>query len=184
MKRFLLCIFLFYPVFCFSQTSDQLQRPVLDWAFFRNDKPADREHEAMVFYNINYKYTPSGGTKDSLLFKFDVTLQMDSVRSYFLSTKRFKNTQLLAHEQGHADIAYVYANRLKSEFYNTKYAIGTYKDQINMIFTKVYEDMKNENVLYDLETNHSRNAAEQVRWYKKIQDMIGIEISSPQAHLH
>lgn len=156
-------MFLFFaltPFFLLAQ-----ERPILDWNFFKNDKPANAEHQAFTWSNISYQFKSAKPNGENIDFVFNVTLKADTAKSYFQKSKRLANdTALLKHEQGHVDISFIYTIKLKEIFTKSTFSIKNYKTEIKNIFDRVLEEMRAEQIKYDAETNHSKNLQQQKKW--------------------
>ena len=170
MKRLLILLFILFPFTMLAQ-----ERPVLDWNFFRNDRPANAPHQALTWYNLSYRYKPLRFEGDQVYLQFEVSLKMDSVRSYFdVNRKRLPDYELLKHEQGHADIGFLYALKLKEAFEKATFSRKDYQQAVRKIFDEVYGQMNAENIRYDSETDHSKNKNGQRNWDQYLKDEIVI----------
>jgi len=78
---------------------------------------------------------------------------------------RHKTAYILAHEQGHFDIAEYFARKLNMQMKNYQFNKSTYEKDLK----KIYQDMQNQ---YDEETNHSIYKEKQVEWLGKIEKML------------
>src|SRR5690606_11162451 len=74
----------------------------------------------------------------------------------------------LAHEQGHFDIAEIFARKLRKAFKEYIFNPKTIEADYNRIFTRIKADRKAFNALYDKETNFSRNRQKQLYWSNRI----------------
>ncbi|MDQ7948136.1 MAG: DUF922 domain-containing protein [Pedobacter sp.] len=148
-----------FPFFAAAQ-----ERPILDWNFFKNDRPANAEHQAYTWAIVSYRYQPTQLKGDKMEVQFEVKLKMDTARSYFQADKRAAGSKLLKHEQGHADISCIYARKLKEKFTSATYSANHYQKEIKAIFDEVFAEMNAEQLRYDAETNHSMNASAQQKW--------------------
>lgn len=158
------CFFLVFaltlPLFVIAQ-----QREVLDWNFFKNDRPANGEWQAFTWYNLNYRYRVLGFDGGGVKLTFDVISKMDTTKSYFERARREKNdVYLLKHEQGHADIAFIYAIQLSEIYRQTSFSRANYRTEVKQIFDRVFTDMRAEQARYDEEVDHGKNRKEQARW--------------------
>lgn len=157
-------------VSCFSFAQE---RPILDWNFFKNDRPTDGKYQAFTWTILSYKYNFVKSNQEQMNIRFVVSSKADTAQSYFESARRLKNdTLLLKHEQGHADIVYIYAVRLKEIFRQTPFYKRNYKTEIDGIFKVLFANMRAEQARYDLETNHSKNRVEQKKWNEYFEETI------------
>jgi predicted secreted Zn-dependent protease len=94
------------------------------------------------------------------------------VSCYFIKTKswaRIKNSDiLLAHEQGHFDIAELFARKLRKAFAEYKFNHQTVSSDFNFLFNTNQSERDKVDALYDKETNLSQNRDQQLLWNKKI----------------
>ena len=75
------------------------------------------------------------------------------------------------HEQGHFDIAEIFARKLNKEI--TMFLTKSKRhEELNNIYTKVMNEKRDTQQLYDEETNHSINKSQQAAWNKKIEEML------------
>lgn len=156
----LLSLFIVSPFLVLSQ-----ERAILDWTFFKNDRPPNAEHQAFSWCNLAYRYKPIKVDGEKIEIQFTVTFKMDTTKSYFEANRRKSNDlRLLNHEQGHADIGFLYAIKLKEAFSKTSFLRKDYQEEIKKIWTIIFAEMNAEQLKYDAETNHSKNFEEQKKW--------------------
>ena len=149
------------------------KRAVLDWQFFKNDRPANGQWQAFTYYNLLYNYKLLGFEEGKAKLSFVITNQMDTSRSYFEASRRLKNDlYLLKHEQGHADIVYIYAIKLRDEYAQTTFSKANYRSEIIKIFKIIFAAMRAEQARYDDEVAHGKNVEEQQRWNKYFQQTV------------
>lgn len=182
MKKFsTTLIFILISSFAANSLSAQVHE-ILDWDFFSNGRPRGADSQAFTWSTLSYRYRILDGEANSSVIKFEVNSKADPDKSYFEKARRLANDiQLLKHEQGHADIVYIAALRLKQELEQTSFLVETVEEASGKIFDRVLFAMQNEQKKYDLETNHSNNLAGQKRWdlyFKKIIDT-GIPTPTP-----
>jgi hypothetical protein len=97
------------------------------------------------------------------------------IQSLFSKTRSWglhKTAYILGHEQGHFDIAEVFARKLHKEMSEYKFNKKTYQKDLQKIYNEVTgekEDVQNE---YDRETRHSINKEKQAEWLRKIAKML------------
>ena len=162
---YLLFLWLIFPYEGFAQ-KPLTKRVVLDWKFFKNDRPHASRYMAYTWYNLTYKYTaiPTDTTNEKINVRFEVSLAMDTTKSYFQFSRRANGQKKLKHEQGHADIGVLYAEKLKKAFAEKEFLKRNYRETITMIFHEVWAAMQNENNRYDDETDHGNNSRTQRMW--------------------
>lgn len=82
---------------------------------------------------------------------------------------KFKNSKgLLKHEQGHFDIAELFARKFKIALDTANLNNNTINKAIEDILAKILAEKKAFDMLYDKETDFSNNVTNQTRWSKNI----------------
>ncbi len=90
--------------------------------------------------------------------------------------------ELLAHEQGHFDIAQIYALKLQQEINKLADDLAKAKDKddcdkltkkIDDLYDKYDKQQRAEQDKYEKDTNHGTNADAQAKWQKKIAKDLG-----------
>jgi Bacterial protein of unknown function (DUF922) len=168
LKHYILLIFLFSSFFSFSQSKNE---ELLDWSATRrltwNDykakpEPGNDDAAATTTYlGIEYNITSDG-------FGYKIQSPFSKTRSW----GRYKDDYVLSHEQGHFDIAEIFARKLNKQMSEYVFNKKTYQQDLNKIYNDILaekEKMQNE---YDEETNHSINKEKQAEWLKKISDLL------------
>ena len=159
MRKILFVFILIIPIHIFAQ-----QRLILTWDSFTKDRPANAEYQALIAFLVVNKYRARPDKGKLMEVKFDVKAVIDTSKSYFNFNLKNKDYKLLNHEQGHADIATIYALKLKNQFDKTKYFKETFHDQIKQIYAEIDRQLGKQQKQYDDETNHGLNELEQKRW--------------------
>lgn len=98
-----------------------------------------------------------------------------TIKSWFSRTKswgRHKTGYILAHEQGHFDIAEVYARKLHQRMSAYQFNKRTYNKDLDRIYKEVADEKAAVQAQYDLETRHSIDEEKQAEWLKKISRML------------
>ena len=166
LKYFL--ILLLFPSVLFSQSSNEEvlewdPSRKLSWADYkaRPNPDSDAAASTTTYLGINYNIT-------SRSFSYKIYSRFSKTRSWGLH----KTAYILSHEQGHFDIAEIFARKLHKKMSEYEFNKKTYNKDLEKIYrdvTKEKEDTQNQ---YDKETNHSINKAEQSLWLKKIAAML------------
>jgi len=156
------------PSASFTQSKEE---ELLDWSASRrltwNDYKASPDPESdaaasttsvlAIEYNIS-----------SSSFGYKIESRFSKTRSWGL----YKTDYILSHEQGHFDIAEIFARKLNKKMSEYKFNKRTYQQDLNKIYNDILdekEEMQNE---YDKETNHSINKEKQKEWLKKIKEKL------------
>ena len=166
LKYFFIC--LLFPSVLFSQSSSE---EVLEWDASRKlswadykampNPDSDAAASTTTYLGINYNIT-------SRSFSYKIYSRFSKTRSWGLH----KTAYILSHEQGHFDIAEIFARKLHKKMSEYEFNKKTYNKDLDKIYrdvTKEKEDTQNQ---YDKETNHSINKTEQLLWLKKIAAML------------
>jgi hypothetical protein len=140
-----------------------------------------------IYWRADYKLKwedfqgiPDSSSKDGAIsrpvIKYHLSANEDSfnvkVICFFLRSKSWskfkKNDTLLMHEQGHFDIAELFARKLRKAFAAYKFNTQTVGKDIDQLFILNKQERSELDMLYDKETNHSQDTRQQVLWIKKI----------------
>lgn len=135
----------------------------LTWADFKGRPDTNSPNAALTNSSINME------------FGYDDTRLTYSIKCRFNKNKswgRVKNDYILAHEQGHFDIAEIHARRLKQALSQYKFNASTVAKDVNEIYAGIISEHNQFQQAYDLETDHSRNPVKQKAWVEKIADTL------------
>ena len=133
----------------------------LTWEDFKAqpDKTSTNAALTSSSINIEFGYTNTG-------LKYNIKCRFDKN----LSWGRIKNDYILAHEQGHFDIAEIHARKLNKLLKAYKFNSRTVARDVNTIYETVMKEHHAFQSLYDQETNYSRDFKLQDQWLTRIQD--------------
>lgn len=131
----------------------------LKWEDFRGKPDTNSQYAAISSPAISFTLT-----YNETSFSYKVFCYFNKSKSWSLS----KNQNLLSHEQGHFDIAELFARKLRKAFKNYKLNPATIQSDFNKVYNKIREERDKLDNLYDKETNLSRNKVKQLYWTKKI----------------
>jgi hypothetical protein len=167
MKTFFLCTIISFSRMFFPVQDDSFidwsANKKLIWDDFRKEADPNSPNAALTSSIIKYdfSYNSDGG------LKFRIHCQFDKNKSW----GRIKTDYILSHEQGHFDIAEIFARKLNKALKeytptpNVKKEVGKiYVDNMH-----AFRDMQD---LYDKETDNSINHPQQAAWLKKIADQL------------
>lgn len=167
-KTIFLFIFLAAANLSFAQSKNE---ELLDWSAARkltwNDykgrpEPGNDDAASTTTYlGIEYNITSSS-------FGFKIESRFSKTRSW----GRYKDDYVLSHEQGHFDIAEIFARKLNKEMSEYQFNKRTYQQDLNKIYNVILEEKATMQGDYDDETNHSINKVKQAEWLKKIAKML------------
>jgi len=133
----------------------------LVWSDFTGTPDPHSSNAALTSSNINidFGYDEKG-------FQYTIKCSFDKTRSWV----RIKNNDVLAHEQGHFDIAEVYARKLNKLMKGYRFNAKTASNDVNQLYENTMKQHRQAQTQYDEETDYSRNRPKQEEWLKKIGD--------------
>jgi hypothetical protein len=162
---FLLTVF---PAFCFAQDKHE---ELIDWKSTRQltwsdykakpDPSSDAAASTTTYLGIEYKMDEKG-------FAWKIQCRFSITRSW----GRSKTDFILKHEQGHFDIAEIFARKLNKQMSEYQFNKTTYKTDLKSIYDGITTEKEEFQDLYDSETDHSRKKEQQIEWLKKIEKML------------
>jgi predicted secreted Zn-dependent protease len=135
----------------------------LTWADYKSkpDPTSDAAASTTTYLKVEYNISST---------KFDFKIE-----SFFSKTRSWglhKTAYILSHEQGHFDIAEVYARKLYKALSEYKFNKRTYQKDLEKIYKKVTDEKGETQNDYDKETKHSINKTRQAEWLVKIAEML------------
>lgn len=97
---------------------------------------------------------------------FNISLRLNRDRSWInrqMVTNNDMMAEVLRHEQGHFQIAYLMQQEMISELNLARYT-GDYQRQANDIFNRIDDKYRQMNADYDKDTQHMQNRKQQTAW--------------------
>lgn len=135
----------------------------LTWNDFKAQPDKNSTNAALTSSSINIEFGyNNSGLKYNIKCRFDQNL----------SWGRIKNDYILAHEQGHFDIAEIHARKLHKLLRAYKFNSRTVSKDVNRIYETVMKEHHTFQSQYDQETNYSRDPAQQNAWKDKIEEAL------------
>jgi len=101
-------------------------------------------------------------------FDYKITCTFSKTKSWGLH----KTDYILIHEQGHFDIAEIFARKLNKEMSEYKFDNNSFKEDLKEIYQSIAIEKDSFQNQYDEETNHSINKEKQAEWQKKIDELL------------
>ena len=101
-------------------------------------------------------------------FSYKIESKFSRTRSWGLH----KTAYILSHEQGHFDIAEVFARKLHKKMSAYVFNRRTYQKELKKIYQDILDEKEEMQNKYDKETNHSINKEKQAEWLRKIETML------------
>jgi len=161
-KKFLLLILL-VPVLLFSQQENEIIRwdanRKLTWKDFKAEPENAGSTAALTTTHLGFSYRFTNGKMTYLIESW-----FEKNRSWGL----VKNDWILMHEQGHFDIAEIFARKLKKAVTEYHFDNNTFQNDLGNIYDAIVKEKEKFQELYDDETNNSINKSKQQEWLKKI----------------
>jgi hypothetical protein len=112
---------------------------------------------------MNYKVRQQRGYYQ---LAFNIRLQFNPERSWInrqMITNPDMMAEVLRHEQGHYQIAYLMQQEMISELNRQRYT-GDYQRQANNVFNRIDDKYRRMNTDYDNDTQHMQNRKQQEAW--------------------
>ena len=139
----------------------------LIWSDFKGNPDPQSSNAALTSSNINIEFG-----YDEKGFQYSIKCNFDKNRSWV----RIKNNEVLAHEQGHFDIAEIYARKLNKLLKEYRFNAKSAGTDVNQLYENTMKQHRQTQILYDQETDYSRNKTKQAAWLQKITDELkGLE---------
>lgn len=135
----------------------------LTWADYKAspDPASDAAASTTTYLVISYNLSNEN-------FSYKIESKFSRTRSWGLH----KTQYILSHEQGHFDIAEVFARKLNKKMSEYVFNRKTYQKELKKIYQDILAEKEEVQNRYDKETNHSINKEKQAEWLKKIELML------------
>jgi hypothetical protein len=167
-RKMLLLFFLFSSCSCFAQEEPE---ELLKWSETRKltwddykatpDSASEFAASTTTYLEIEYTFMTDG-------FRFKIKSSFSKANSW-----GFKKTNyILRHEQGHFDIAEIFARKLYQQMKQYKFNSKSCKEDTQKIYNTIVDEKAKMQDDYDRETNHSINKEKQKEWLKAIGKML------------
>jgi lipopolysaccharide export LptBFGC system permease protein LptF len=161
MRSFL--IFILFMCFSFTQDNNSIlwgETTKLVWADFKGTPNNSSPYKAFTESGIHTEISAKNNEAN-----ISIKVSFDKNKSW---VKETPTTELLMHEQIHFDITELWARKFRQKLKGKTFRFNTFQSELNTIQTSIYKDSKEMQVLYDKETEHSINTANQQKWNKKM----------------
>ncbi|MGZ8557696.1 MAG: DUF922 domain-containing protein [Chitinophagaceae bacterium] len=152
----------------FSQSNEEEliswnEEKKLTWVDYKGTaKPGtDAAASTATYLGIEYNFNSKG-------FGYKITCNFSKTKSWGLH----KTDYILAHEQGHFDIAEIFARKLNMKMSDYKFNKNSFKTDLKKIYETITSEKEEMQNSYDSETNHSINKEKQKEWLKKIDQLL------------
>ena len=158
------------PLLSLSQTAGRneelvIWHPVnkLSWNDYKAkpDPTSDAAASTTTYLTISYNISSSD-------FTYKIESRFSRTRSWGL----YKTPYILSHEQGHFDIAEIFARKLHKKMIDYRFDKKDYEKDLKKIYQDILDEKREMQDDYDKETNHSINKEKQEEWLKKIAKLL------------
>ena len=162
-KKIFTTILFLSPIFLFAQKEDDYiewqNNRKLEWEDFKANPVRMGSTAAMTTTHLGFSYHIANGN-----VTYEIECRFQKSKSWGL----VKNDWILGHEQGHFDIAEIFARKLKKAVSEYEFNFSSFKKDLDAIYKNVVHEKERYQQLYDDETDYSRNKTRQEEWLKKI----------------
>lgn len=162
-------LLLLLPLFSFAQDKDE---ELIEWKSHKKLSWSDYKGKA----DAGSPAAASTATYLSIEYNFDRTGLAYKITCSFSKNKswtRDRSDHILSHEQGHFDIAEIFARKLNKKMQGYRVNTSTMQNDLKKIYQDVMDEKEKMQNDYDEETNHSIIKEKQAEWLKKIESMLG-----------
>jgi hypothetical protein len=135
----------------------------LTWSDYKGEPQAGSDAAAATTTYLGIEYII-----DEKGFSFKIQCRFSKTKSWGKS----KTAYILEHEQGHFDIAEIFARKLNKNMSEYKFNKDSFRKDLKSIYDTVALEKENFQNQYDLETDHSRKKEQQAAWNLKIKELI------------
>ncbi len=168
-KLFMLfLIHMFLQVQCYSQkilVNGQESNGKLNWSNFTGKIDKSSSFNAYTSYKFFTKFQGINFIGDSAIMNgFEIILELDPNNSWAKNDK--VTDALLIHEQGHFNLGILCVREILNKYKETKFTRSNYKVALQGIISDASKKYNDLGLLYDKETDHSKNIEEQLKWNK------------------
>lgn len=132
----------------------------LTWDDFKAAPQKLGNTAAMTTTHLGFSYSVTNG---KVAYKIDC--RFEKIKSWGL----VKNDWILKHEQGHFDIAEIFARKLNRSINEYQFNRSSFQKDLDAIYKSVVDDKEKFQQQYDDETDYSRNKNKQEEWLMNIE---------------
>jgi hypothetical protein len=163
MKKFLSLAVFALPLLILSHVEEEYvkwqENRRLTWEDFKAAPLKLGNTAAMTTTHLGFSYNVTNG---KVSYKIDCRFEKN--KSWGL----VKNDWILKHEQGHFDIAEIFARKLNKSINDYQFNKSTFQKDLDVIYKSVVDEKEKFQQQYDDETDYSRNKTKQEEWLNKI----------------
>lgn len=158
---------LLLPVFSFTPKEDDMidwkEDRLLVWDDYKGTPNPNSDAAALTatYLSIEYEMNQQG-------VGWTIQCKFSRPRSWV----RSKTDHILLHEQGHFDIAEIFARKLHKKMKEYRFNKNSYQKDLETIYNGITKEKENFQDQYDRETDHSREKEQQAKWTEKIKSSL------------
>ena len=164
MKKILAFPVLILPLLVLSQLEDDhikwQEDRKLTWDDFKAAPLKIGNTAAMTTTHLGFSYNITNGK-----ITYRIECRFEKKKSWGL----VKNEWVLKHEQGHFDVAEIFARRLNKSISEYQFNKNSFQKDLDAIYKSVVAEKEKYQQQYDDETDYSRIKQKQEEWLKKIE---------------
>ena len=135
----------------------------LTWADYKGKPKENSDAAASTATYLGFEFNVGKNG-----FDYKITCTFSKTKSWGLH----KTDYILTHEQGHFDIAEIFARKLNKLMQEYKFNKDSFKEDLKEIYQSIAFEKDAFQNQYDEETNHSIKREKQAEWLKKISDLL------------
>ena len=135
----------------------------LTWSDYKGEPNPDSDAAATTTTLVGIEYHISNNQ-----FSYSIQCRFSKNRSWGIH----KTSYILSHEQGHFDIAEIFARKLHKEMMAYKFNKKTFEKDLKNIYNRVMTEKENFQNQYDRETRHSIHKENQYAWLARIEELL------------
>lgn len=158
------------PLFAQNKEGEIVWGQALTWADFKGKPDQKSPYSAGTHSGFTYSYSYTFKDGKSILKSATITAYFVSDRSWVKPGKQ--TPTLLSHEQVHFDISELYARKLRAAIDQVEMSTEDSQSIVQGLFREYTGKREQEQRRYDLETDHGKNRAEQLKWEKQIKQRL------------
>lgn len=133
----------------------------LTWQDFKGKPNYNTRPAATTASGISFGFSIKQRNKKDVGFSTDIHTNFYPNKSWY--KKEEATNHILNHEQVHFDITELFARKLRQRLEQVKPQKNT-KKVLNNIYAQILKNLREKQLLYDSETDHSINIESQNRW--------------------
>ncbi len=166
MKKSIFPLAFILPLLVLSQLKEEdfinwNENRKLTWDDFKAPPQKLGSTAAMTTTHLGFSYKIANGK-----ISYEIDCRFEKSKSWGL----VKNDWVLKHEQGHFDIAELFARRLNKATVEYQFNRSSFQNDLDLIYKTVVAEKEKYQQQYDDETDYSRNKDKQEEWLKKIEN--------------